>query len=323
MNLLNETFFITGATGFVGSCLARKLVEIGCEVHILVREQANRWRIREIEHKMHVHTGDMNDAAHLRDLVGAIQPTVIYHLAVHGAYPAQNDADQIILTDVFGTWNLLKACSEVDYKVFINTGSSSEYGSKQNAMRETDLLEPNSYYAVAKAAQSLVCQHMARADRRPINTFRLFSVYGQYEEPSRLVPTLIRRCLEKRSLDMVSPDTARDFIHVDDVVAAFLQVGQLNLQCGEVFNIGTGIQSTMRDVVKAVMQSTHTTVKVSWGSMPARQWDAETWLADVSKVRKVLKWAPRLSLIEGIGRTTDWYRQWEAASADAREAVCA
>jgi nucleoside-diphosphate-sugar epimerase len=221
----------------------------------------------------------------------------------------------------------LKACSEVDYKVFINTGSSSEYGAKQSAMRESDLLEPNSYYAVAKSAQSLVCQQMARADRRPINTFRLFSVYGPYEEPTRLVPTLIRRCREGRQLDMVSPDTARDFIHVDDVVAAYLQVGQLNLQCGEVFNIGTGIQSTMREVVRAVMNSTHSTPRVNWGNMPARSWDTETWFADISKVRRVLKWTPRIGLAEGIERTTAWFREEErrAVEAGARtgEAVCA
>ena len=326
MNLLNERFFVTGGTGFVGACLTRKLAEIGCEVHLLVRENAKLWRLRGIEHKLHIHTCDLNDGERLRGLIGEIQPTIIYHLAVHGAYPTQNDADQIILTDVFGTWNLLKACAEVDYKVFINTGSSSEYGAKQSAMRESDLLEPNSYYAVAKSAQSLVCQHMARADRRPINTFRLFSVYGPYEEPTRLVPTIIRRCLAGQSLSMVSPDTARDFIHVDDVVNAYLQVGQLNLQCGEVFNIGTGIQSTMREVVKAVMSASHSTVKVGWGSMQAREWDSDTWFADISKVRRVLKWTPRISLAEGIGKTTDWHREMDAPAAPGKtmlQAVCA
>jgi nucleoside-diphosphate-sugar epimerase len=323
MNLLNERFFITGATGFVGSCLARQLVKIGCEVHVLLRPNAHRWRLSDLEEKLHIHIGDLNDAEHLRNLVGDIQPTVIYHLAVHGAYPNQTDADQIILTDVFGTWNLLKACSEVDYKVFINTGSSSEYGAKQSAMRESDLLEPNSYYAVAKSAQSLVCQQMARADRRPINTFRLFSVYGQYEEPTRLVPTIIRRCLEGRALDMVSPDTARDFIHVDDVVAAYLQVGQLNLQCGEVFNIGTGIQTTMREMVRAVLQSTHNTVKVKWGSMPARSWDTDTWFADISKVRRVLKWTPHIGLAQGVEMTTNWFRAQQDSENDRARAVCA
>jgi nucleoside-diphosphate-sugar epimerase len=316
MNITSERFFITGATGFVGSCLARKLVELGCDVHVLVRRSSNHWRLSGLKDRLHVHTGDLNDAEGLRVLISGIEPTVIYHLAVHGAYPNQTDADQIILTDVFGTWNLLKACAEVDYKLFVNTGSSSEYGAKQSAMRETDLLEPNSYYAVAKSAQTMVCAHMARSDRRPINTFRLFSVYGPYEEPTRLVSNVIRRCLEGKTLDMVSPGTARDFIHVDDVVEAYLQIGQLSLQCGETFNIGTGVQSTVREVVNAALKATGARPRVNWGSMPARAWDTETWLADITRVRRTLKWSPKIGLAEGILKTADWFRDQLTQPAD-------
>jgi len=307
MNLLEERFFVTGATGFVGSCLVRKLAQMGCVVHVLVRPGANRWRLRGLEDSVHVHEGDLKSCEPLRELLCAIQPTVIYHLAVHGAYPFQQNADEIILTNVFGTWNLLKACGELDYKLFVNTGSSSEYGAKPHAMRETDLLEPASYYAVAKCAQTLVCEHTARAEGRPINTFRLFSVYGAYEESTRLIPTVIRRCLEGRDLDMASPDTARDFIYADDVVEAYLQVGQLSLYCGEVFNIGTGIQSTLRNVVRAVIKATGSKVKVHWGALAARSWDTETWVADGSKARRLLKWVPKSSLEAGIQRTVEWF----------------
>jgi nucleoside-diphosphate-sugar epimerase len=286
MNLWNERFFLTGATGFVGACLARKLAELGCEVHALVRPAADRWRLKGVGDCIRFHEADITDEEALRKTVSRIQPTVIYHLAVHGAYPQQTNADETIRTNVFGAWSLLKACAELDYKVFVNTGSSSEYGSKHFAMRETDLLEPASYYAVAKCAQTLVCEHMARADRRPINTFRLFSVYGPYEAPTRLIPTVLRRCLLGESLDLVAPDTARDFIYVDDVVEAYLQLGQLSLQCGEVFNIGTGVQSTVRDVVNAALHATGADVQVNWGSLPARPWDTSTWVADCSKVRR-------------------------------------
>jgi len=310
MNIKSERFFVTGGTGFVGSCLVRKLVELGCDVHLLVRPGSRMWRLHGVERHVNLHHGDLNDAEGLRAIVADIQPTVIYHLGVHGAYPDQNDADRIILTDVFGTWNLLKACAEVDYALFVNTGSSSEYGSKPYAMRETDLLEPNSYYAVAKSAQTLVCAHMGRRDRRPINTFRLFSVYGPYEEPTRLVATVVRKCLEGGTLDMVSPATARDFIHVDDVVDAYMQVGQLSLQCGEIFNIGTGVQSTVREVVEAAAKASGKCPRVNWGSMPARTWDSDTWLADITRVRRTLRWMPKLGLEEGIRMTTDWYREY-------------
>jgi nucleoside-diphosphate-sugar epimerase len=65
----------------------------------------------------------------------------------------------------------------------------------------------------------------------------------------------------------------------------------------------------MRDVVKAVMRATGAKVKVHWGSMQARVWDTETWLADPSKVRRVMKWAPKIGLAEGIEGTTEWFRR--------------
>ena len=322
MSLSGERFFVTGATGFVGACLARKLADLGCEVHLLERENAKRWRLRGVENAFTFHRGDLTDLECLRKIVSKVQPTVIYHLGVHGAYPFQTDADETIRTNVFGSWNLLKACSDIDYKVFVNTGSSSEYGNKPHAMRESDVLEPNSYYAVAKSAQTLVCRHTARIDKRPINTFRLFSVYGPYEEPSRLVPTVIRNCLEGRELKMVSPETARDFIYVEDVVDAYLRIDELSRHCGEVFNIGTGVQSTVRDVVEASVQATGASLKVSWDAMPHRPWDTETWVADCTKVRRMLKWTAGTGLRRGIAKTVEWARS-EQPSGDASTAPAA
>ena len=314
MDLSQERFFLTGGTGFVGACLARRLVEAGAEVHLLVRESADRGRLEGIENKLTFHLGDLTGTA-LESIVKAIQPTVIYHLAVHGAYSFQTDADETIHTNVFGTWNLLKACASIDYKVFVNAGSSSEYGSKPQAMRETDVLEPNSYYAVAKSAQTLVCRHTARLEQRPINTFRLFSVYGPYEEPSRLVPTVVRHCLEGRALEMVSPGTARDFVYIDDVVDAFLRIDKLGSLCGEVLNIGTGLQSTVKDIVEAAVAAAGNAPPVRWGAMDARPWDTETWVADCTKTRRLLEWAATTRLPEGIAKTAAWHREQLAEAA--------
>ncbi len=317
MDLSQERFFLTGGTGFVGACLARRLAEAGAEVYLLVRESADRGRLEGIEDKLTFHVGDLTGTA-LESIVKAIQPTVIYHLAVHGAYSFQTDADETIRTNVFGTWNLLKACASIDYKVFVNAGSSSEYGSKPHAMRETDVLEPNSYYAVAKSAQTLVCRHTARLEQRPINTFRLFSVYGPYEEPSRLVPTVVRHCLEGRALEMVSPGTARDFVYVDDVVDAFLRIDKLGSLCGEVLNIGTGLQSTVKDIVEAAVAAAGNAPPVRWGAMDARPWDTETWVADCTKTRRLLEWAATTQLPEGIAKTAAWHREQQITEAASR-----
>jgi nucleoside-diphosphate-sugar epimerase len=303
-----KRILITGAAGFVGAVLTRRVLESGHEVHVLLKSTSPGWRLADLTRDLKVHQGDLTDEAGVAALVADARPEIVYHLATHGAYPFQTNADGIIQTNILGTWNLLKALARTDYEVFVNTGSSSEYGFKEYAMRETDLLEPNSYYSVAKCAQTLLCQHVAKTEQRPITTFRLFSVYGPYEEPSRLVPTLVRLCLEGKDLTLVDPATARDFVYVDDVVDAYLRVDKLAALCGEVVNIGTGVQCSLGRMVEAVLAETAARVQCHWGTMPARIWDAKTWVADCTKSQRLLDWRATTSLTDGIAQTVAWMR---------------
>jgi nucleoside-diphosphate-sugar epimerase len=297
---------ITGAGGFVGSALAKRLVRSGYEVHALLKGSTKRWRLADVQSDLRAHEVDVQDFEGLTQLCSEVKPEIVYHLAVHGAYPTQSDADAIINTNILGTWNLLKALSKIDYEAFVSAGSSSEYGFKDFAMRETDIPEPNSYYAVAKCAQTLLCQHVARAEKRPINTLRIFSAYGPYEEPRRLVPTLISRALNNQELLLVPPETARDFVYVEDVVDAFLCIEQLSKLQGEVINVGTGLQGTVRDVVEAILEHTGARVECKWGAMPGRIWDAKIWVADCTRAKTLLGWRAKTRLTEGLRNTVAW-----------------
>jgi nucleoside-diphosphate-sugar epimerase len=300
---------LTGAAGFIGAVLARRLLRDGHEVHVVLKSSSRKGRLEPISGDLQVHELDLREENSVRATVMEVKPQVIYHLAAHGAYPTQTDPDGIIQTNFLGTWNLLKASAAVDYEVFVNTGSSSEYGFKDFAMRESDLLEPNSYYSVAKCAQTLLCQHFAQVEKRPITTFRLFSAYGPFEEPSRLIPTLIERCLDGQPLKLVSRDTARDFIYVEDVVDAYLSLEKLAQLSGEIINIGTGVQSTVGDVVDAVLKHTGAQVECQWGAMPSRIWDAKTWVSDCTKSKRLLGWRPQTTLSDGLARTVAWTRE--------------
>jgi nucleoside-diphosphate-sugar epimerase len=297
----------------VGAVLCRRLLRDGGEVHVILKPTTSTWRLDEIRDDLRIHAGDLRDEVETAALVAAARPEVVYHLATHGAYPFQTDADVIIQANILGTWNLLKALSSIDYQVFVNTGSSSEYGFKQYAMRENDLLEPNSYYSVAKCAQTLLCQHVARQENHAITTFRLFSTYGPFEEPSRLVPTLVRRCLAGEDLHLVAADTARDFVYVDDVVDAYLRIDALTRLQGEILNIGTGVQRTVREVVDLVLRHTGSSVRCGWGEMPSRIWDTSTWVADCTKARRLLGWEPATSLSDGLALTVAWARARSSA----------
>ncbi len=306
--MTNKKFLVTGASGFIGSVLLRKLLEQKQEVHLILRKNSRTWRINDLLNKVTIHYSDLSNLDELIKIVKKINPDIIYHLATNGAYSYQVDADGIIKTNILGTWNLLQACNEVDYELFVNTGSSSEYGFKNFAMREIDIVEPASYYAVTKCAQTLLCSHIARQEKKPIVTIRPFSVYGPYEEPKRFFPTLMMALLFKKDMNLVDPDTARDQIYVDDIVSAYLKIEELKKNPGEYFNIGTGIQSSIKNVVDLAVKVTKENTNFKWGKMEGRNWDTNNWVADISKARQLLGWAPQISLEKGIELTWDWFK---------------
>src|SRR3989344_4171361 len=157
----------------------------------------------------------------VRHLVKKVKPSFVYHLATHGGYHKQQDGRRIVHTNIMGSFNLfdaLKTCRTL--KRIVNAGSSSEYGSKSHPMKEQDVLEPTTAYGVAKAAQTLLAQYLAREEALPLVTLRFFSVYGPFEEPGRLIADVMCAVVRKRKLQLSSPDPKRDFVFVDDVVEA-------------------------------------------------------------------------------------------------------
>lgn len=304
----DKTFLITGASGFVGSVLMRRLVKMGCRIHAFVSPKGDLWRIQDLLPAVILHRGDLCDESFVRRAVVEANPDIIYHLATHGGSSSQDDVKRILMSNVIGTSNLLEALADVPYTLFVNTGSSSEYGFKQQPMREDDFPEPNSHYAAAKLAQTMLCQYTARSKDKSMVTFRLFSVYGPYEDPSRLVPTLIRRCLKEESLQMVSPQTARDFIFIEDVVDAYINIKPL-LGCrGQIFNIGSGTQVSIKEITGLVLGLTGAKVDVQWDAMQSRIWDTPFWVGDVRRAKEILGWQAKTSLEKGLNQTIEWVK---------------
>jgi nucleoside-diphosphate-sugar epimerase len=291
----------------VGANLVRRLLADGVDVHLLVRGGHSRWRLEDVLDQIHVHTADLGDSEALRGQLAGIRADLIFHLATHGAYPQQKSVEQIVQTNVAGTINLLEAGLKVGFEAFVNTGSSSEYGFKDHAPTETEWLEPNSAYAVTKAAGTLYCSHIARSTGAHVLTLRLYSVYGPFEEPTRLMPQLLVRSLSDTLPPLVGPDTARDYVYVDDVSDAFVAAATRTKKAsGTVYNIGSGIQTPLRAVVDIVRRLRRMRTEPAWGSMPGRSWDTTTWIADSRKALTELDWQPRRVLEDGIALMARW-----------------
>jgi UDP-glucose 4-epimerase len=301
---------LTGGTGFVGACLTRRLLANGHEVHLLVRGQYQPWRLAGIENKVHLHKSEITDQESMRQLADSVKPQWVFHLAAHGAYSWQTDPVQIAQTNFMGTICLLEACLEAGCESFVHAGSSSEYGWKDHAPIENEWVDPNSAYAVTKAAATMYCRHMALTHNARVTTLRLYSVYGPYEEPNRFIPKLITHGMRGELPPLVNPDVARDFVYVEDVNDAFLAAAaSQTIPPGAVYNIGTGKQTTIGAAVEAARALMGVATEPIWGNMTSRKWDTNTWVADISRAKKELGWTPRYSFEDGLWETLRWFRQ--------------
>jgi nucleoside-diphosphate-sugar epimerase len=305
------SILITGATGFVGANLLRTLAKKERNIHIFLRETSDTWRIKDIMNKVDAHYCNLIDKKNIKALVSEIRPKKIFHSAVYGGYPHQTDFSKIVATNFLGTVNLLDACTSEGFEYFINTGSSSEYGIKKSSISENDVPEPIDPYGVTKTAATLYCQSVAKRHNSRIFTLRLFSPYGYFEDLNRLIPHVIKNCLSNKELQLSNPDFVRDFIFIEDVIDAFLTVADAahNLRAGEIFNVGSGKQHNLREVVELVKTLTNCRKEARWGLRSGRKHDAaNVWEANIEKIKRNTGWTPKVSLPEGISKTITWFK---------------
>ena len=138
-------------------------------------------------------------------------------------------------------------------------------------MKESDMITPVNDYGITKAAATLFCQKEAIRNNLPIITFRLFSPYGYFEDKSRLIPLVIASALKNQSIELSSPNNVRDFIFIEDVVDAYIKAIDSESNPGEIYNISSGEQHQISDVVSLILQITNSNSKIVWGKAKSRQ----------------------------------------------------
>ena len=106
--------------------------------------------------------------------------------------------------------------------------------------------------------------------------------------------------------NLVSPDIARDMLYIDDAVDLFITIATNEPIIGDIYNMGSGKQSTIKSIVDVALSLTNSNVTPKWDSMEPRMWDQNTWVADMTKVKKKFNWEPRNSLRDGLIKTINW-----------------
>ena len=298
---------VTGAAGFVGANLVRRLAADGHNVVAVGVPGGDDWRLDGVEGVEKRHA-DLTEAGAPSELLSSVEPEWVFHLAAHGAYSWQRDSHRIIATNSLATQALLEAAVACGAEAFVLAGTSSEYGYKDHPPAESEAVEPNSVYAASKAAATMLAMHAAAESDLAVSVLRLYSAYGPWEDPRRLIPRLVALGLDGRLPDLVDPSTARDFVAVDDAVEAFTLAAARDGGGGAIYNVGTGRQTTLGEVVELVRDVLGVEEEPRWGSAAARDWDTTTWVSDPSLIAAELGWRAETSLRDGLAAMAEWLR---------------
>ncbi len=298
---------VLGASGFVGNNLFRLLYKHRNDVYG-TKSHTWAWRLDGFP-ETNVIATDLLVEYNMVKLLDTVKPRVIFDCVAYGAYSFEKDYRLIYRTNFNLVTRLLEELCKRDNVRYIHAGSSSEYGDNGAAPAEDVALTPNSHYAVSKTAVSDLIYYYGKRLRLPCANLRLYSVYGPYEDASRLIPTVVAKGVKGEYPPFVDPAISRDFVFSDDACEAFVDAA-LNLEeknFGESFNIGTGIKTKIADIAHAAKEIFGIKTEPSY-AMASREWDITEWYADPRKARECIGWTPQTSLRDGLQKTVAWYK---------------
>jgi len=307
----NARVLVTGATGFIGSHLVRRLVDDGVDVHALSSVVSSVYPVRlaPLRDRITLHGGNLMDRSAMDSVVADARPTHVFHL---GAYThvgkSWQRVDECIQTNVQGTVNLLRALEGRGYERFVYFGTSEIYGDVDVPFREDAVVNPISPYSVSKYAGERFCRMFHQGRGWPVVMIRAFNAYGPAQTPDRVIPEIIGRALRGDELKMTTGRQTREFNYVDDLVDGVVRAGTVEGIDGVVFNLGCGEEISMRDLATMILDLLDNPIAAKFGELPERPTEIPRMFCDNTRARELLGWKPQHTLRNGLEKTIEWYR---------------
>jgi len=294
----DDVVLITGAGGFLGSHLSRRME--GKNIFLT--------SLRSNQDK-NIHVLDLTDYEQVKEMILKLRPTVVYHLgAVVNLSRDYETARETLDTNIQSTLNILEALRRFPPRKFIFASTEEIYGESEVPYKEMMIPKPPSPYAVSKVACEQLCHMYAKELNFSSVIFRIGTMYGPEQLTERFIPSIISRAIKGEDIRLNSGMKMRDYIFIDDVIDAFLLTRDCSLKEKDIIlNLGGGISIRLIDLVHDIVQRVHSTSKIVLGVIPDRLSESDIWLMDNTKVTTILGWRPRITIEEGIQRTCEYY----------------
>jgi len=310
---LSGIALVTGGAGFIGSHIARALVDAGARVRVIDDlSTGSVQNLDEIGGEIEFINASINDAAALNRAVHGVE--LVFHEAAIPSVPRSvQQPRETHDASVNGTFNLLLAARDAGVRRVVYAASSSAYGDQLESPKvESMRPDPLSPYAAAKLVGEYYCQVFTRSYNLETVSLRYFNVFGPRQDPSSQYSGVISRfilALETGERPTIFGDgeQTRDFTYVANAVEANMRAAQAPEASGKVFNIANGKSISINEVLEVLKRLTaRNEMKAEYA--PMRAGDVRDSLADLKAANAVLGYEPKVGLEEGLQLTLDWWK---------------
>ncbi len=321
----DETAVVTGGTGFIGSNLVRRLLDLGVERVIVIDDLSSSflWNLPKDRRVEFIQGSILND----KELANAFKsrPRFVFHLAAHFANQNSVDhAEDDLMVNGLGTLKLLQASKQAKVERFVFASSGcSVYGSEAPLPLKEEFvsLHLDTPYQITKLLGELYCNYYYNYYGLQVALPRFFNVYGPGEVPGKyrnVIPNFIFWALSREPLPiMATGEETRDFTFVGDIVNGVLRCGRRKEAVGEPINLASGKETKVKDLANIINRLTGNRAGIT--SVAKRTWDRSTRRrASIEKARRILDYSPYLDIESGIGLTIKWFKEnWQSIKEDA------
>lgn len=305
---------VTGAGGFIASHLVQALASKGAQVRAFVRYNSRgdpgllSLLPAEALQRVEIIAGDLRDLPALEAAVQGV--THILHLGALIAIPySYLHPAEVVETNISGTLNVLLAARQAQTLRVVHTSTSEVYGTALwTPITEEHPLQGQSPYSASKIGADKLAESFFRSFDTPVVTVRPFNTYGPRQSARAVIPTIIAQALSQDTVWLGNLEARRDLTYVADTVDGFLRAAETPGIEGETFNLGTGREISIGELAELVIAlvGRQVAVKLDEKRLRPEKSEVQRLLADNTRARKRLGWAPRTSLEEGLAQTIEW-----------------
>ncbi len=307
----NSKVIVTGAAGFIGSHLCTALVDQGYDVHAIDNLSTGRKEnLNHIKNKIKFYNYDLSINGKWKNIFTKNTVYVFHLAAIADIIPSIENPKKYFNSNVLSTLNILEHCKNLNLKKLVYTASSSCYGiPKKYPTKETEKIDPQYPYAFSKYVAEELIVHWSKIYKIKFNSLRLFNVYGTKSRTSgsygAMFGVFLTQKLKGKPLTIVgNGQQSRDFIYVSDVVDALIMSAK-SKSYNTILNVGNGKPIKILDIAKLL--------KSNYVFIQDRPGEPRKTHADIKKIKKIVRWKPKITLKEGIKKILADIEYWKNA----------